>query len=408
MPHPYNVVMATFLPYAARYHHSATIQAAFKEPSIQTERIAKGRTEMPFTPFHMGAALIVKPGLNRNISVITFGLAQVAMDIEPGVGMLTGADVLHGPTHTLLGALVIAYLVMLIAPAVSNYLLRKWNKEVTHHRLTWLVQPETTSKAAVAVGALFGTLSHVVLDSLMHHDIHPLLPFSNANPLMGLVSHDGVYQLCAIAGVIGAVAWVVMQWFHRSTTAGAVNTSPDQLVIGVPKGLWTLWVWDMWATWVWILLISVGPSILFGSALFSVFALVLGVLMGVSSALGSRLPNSATESKHSRKSAIMLLVPVLMLVYVYKVDEQVPGNAKPITYAIESFQLQTGHYPASLDVLSPKHLAVIPNLRFTLEQPQITYRLKDGQPYLSIPSAWGDAFAKYEYDFESKAWKHQS
>jgi hypothetical protein len=57
---------------------------------------------MPFTPFHMGAALIVKPGLNRNISVITFGLAQVAMDIEPGIGMLTGADVLHGPTHTLL------------------------------------------------------------------------------------------------------------------------------------------------------------------------------------------------------------------------------------------------------------------------------------------------------------------
>ena len=44
MPHPYNVVMATFLPYAARYHHSATIQAAFKEPSIQTERIAKRTT----------------------------------------------------------------------------------------------------------------------------------------------------------------------------------------------------------------------------------------------------------------------------------------------------------------------------------------------------------------------------
>lgn len=65
---------------------------------------------MPFTPFHMGAALIVKPGLNRTFSVITFGLAQVAMDIEPGVGMLTGADVLHGPTHTILGALVIAYL----------------------------------------------------------------------------------------------------------------------------------------------------------------------------------------------------------------------------------------------------------------------------------------------------------
>lgn len=170
---------------------------------------------MPFTPFHMGAALIVKPGLNRTFSVITFGLAQVAMDIEPGIGMLTGADVLHGPTHTILGALVIAYLVMLIAPSVCNYLLRRWNKEVTHHKLAWLVQPETPSKTAVAVGAFFGTLSHVALDSLMHHDIRPLSPFSDANPLTGFVSHDGVYQLCAIAGAIGSVVWLATLWFDR-------------------------------------------------------------------------------------------------------------------------------------------------------------------------------------------------
>jgi hypothetical protein len=94
----------------------------------------------------MGAALIVKPGLNRNISVITFGIAQVAMDIEPGVGMLTGADVLHGPTHTILGALVIAYLVTLIAPSICNYLLKMWNKEVAHHRLLWLVQPKISKR----------------------------------------------------------------------------------------------------------------------------------------------------------------------------------------------------------------------------------------------------------------------
>ena len=166
----------------------------------------------------MGAALISKPGLNRNFSVITFGIAQVAMDIEPGVGMLTGADVLHGPTHTILGALVIAYLVTLIAPSICNYLLRRWNKEVTHHRLSWLVQPGI-SKTAMTVGAFFGSLSHVALDSLMHHDIRPFAPFSQANPLMGLVSHDALYQPCAIAGVAGAVTWVAMQWLGRHTQA---------------------------------------------------------------------------------------------------------------------------------------------------------------------------------------------
>lgn len=163
----------------------------------------------------MSAALLAKPGLTRNISVITFGMAQIAMDIEPGIGMLTGADVLHGPTHSILGALVIACLVMLVAPGVCHYLLRRWNKEVNYYGQLWLVQP-ATSKTAVAVGAFFGTLSHVFLDSLMHHDIHPLAPFSQANPLMGFVSDDGVYQLCVVSAVLGAVAWMAMQWFGRA------------------------------------------------------------------------------------------------------------------------------------------------------------------------------------------------
>ena len=172
--------------------------------------------ELPFTPFHMGAALIVKPGLNRNFSVITFSMAQVAMDIEPGIGMMTGADVLHGPSHTILGALVIACLVMLIAPSVCNFLQHRWNKEVIHYKQPWLVQSEALPKSAVISGAFFGTLSHVALDSLMHHDMHPLMPFSKANPLLGLVSHDTVYQLCAIAGVLGAVIWSAMKWVGRS------------------------------------------------------------------------------------------------------------------------------------------------------------------------------------------------
>jgi membrane-bound metal-dependent hydrolase YbcI (DUF457 family) len=34
----------------------------------------------------------------------------------------------------------------------------------------------------LVVGSFFGTISHLVLDSLMHHVIHPLMPFSNSNP----------------------------------------------------------------------------------------------------------------------------------------------------------------------------------------------------------------------------------
>jgi flagellar biogenesis protein FliO len=50
----------------------------------------------------------------------------------------------------------------------------------------------------------------------MHHDIHPLEPFSNANPLIGLVTHDGVYQLCVVMGMVGAAAWLLTKWLKRN------------------------------------------------------------------------------------------------------------------------------------------------------------------------------------------------
>ena len=164
----------------------------------------------------MGAALIVKPTLNRRFSVITFGIAQAAMDIEPGIRMAVGTDILHGVTHTILGALIMGFFVMLIAPSISSLLLAKWNKEVVYYRQSWLVHSGSASKGAVIMGAFFGTLSHVLLDSLMHHDIHPLSPFIQANPLIGLITHDEVYQACAIAGVLGITAWLTIQWAGRA------------------------------------------------------------------------------------------------------------------------------------------------------------------------------------------------
>lgn len=178
---------------------------------------------MPFTPFHMGAALIVKPGLNKHFSVITFGIAQVAMDIEPGIGMLIGAEVLHGPSHTIVGALIIALLVILVAPCICNFILRRWNREVEHYNLPWLVEAWPVSKAAVIFGAFFGTLSHVLLDSLMHHDMRPLFPFLDANPLIGLIPHDEIYQLCAIAGVLGAMVWIAVKWIKRDNNKADVG-----------------------------------------------------------------------------------------------------------------------------------------------------------------------------------------
>jgi hypothetical protein len=170
---------------------------------------------MPFTPFHMGAALIVKPATDKKFSLLTFAIAQVAMDVEPGIGMLMSSNTLHGASHTVGGAFLIACLVIAVSKWICIPILRRYNREVIHYKQYWLLESESLDRVGVVTGAFFGTFSHIVLDSLMHHDIHPLVPFSNANPLLGLVSHDNVYLLCAVLFAVGAALWLVAKWLKR-------------------------------------------------------------------------------------------------------------------------------------------------------------------------------------------------
>ncbi len=62
---------------------------------------------MPFTPLHMGPALLLKAGVERRFSLFAFGCAQILMDIEPLLGLIRHAPILHGRTHTLAWALPI-------------------------------------------------------------------------------------------------------------------------------------------------------------------------------------------------------------------------------------------------------------------------------------------------------------
>jgi membrane-bound metal-dependent hydrolase YbcI (DUF457 family) len=59
------------------------------------------------------------------------------------------------------------------------------------------------------VGAFAGTWSHVVLDSVMHDDIAPFAPFSDANPLLHLVSLATLHWTCAGAGAVALVVLLV-------------------------------------------------------------------------------------------------------------------------------------------------------------------------------------------------------
>lgn len=162
---------------------------------------------MPFTPFHIGLAVILKPVAKSYFSVFAFGIAQIAMDIQPLLGLLYGWPVLHGWTHTYLGALLIALCAFAASYLLYPALIKLYNAYWIWRGLARFAEPARAESAALLLGSLVGTLSHVVLDSMMHGDMQPLAPFSARNPWLGLIDHDQIYNLCSLAGLLGLFYW---------------------------------------------------------------------------------------------------------------------------------------------------------------------------------------------------------
>lgn len=57
----------------------------------------------------------------------------------------------------------------------------------------------------VIIGAAIDSYSHIVLDSLMHSDIRPFSPLSEANPLLGAVSLSALHWSCLVAAAVGLI-----------------------------------------------------------------------------------------------------------------------------------------------------------------------------------------------------------
>jgi len=176
---------------------------------------------MPVTPLHMGPGMAVKAIAGERFSLTMFGLAQVAIDLEPLVGLIRGAPELHGWTHTYLGATAIGALVLFLGRPLCTLVVRWWNRETRRNRLDWLAGPDSVGWGAAAAGAFIGTYSHVVLDSVMHLDMVPLRPFREGNALLLATDVDTLYISCLVAGVVGLTAWTALRYRRRQAYPSA-------------------------------------------------------------------------------------------------------------------------------------------------------------------------------------------
>ncbi len=156
---------------------------------------------MPATPFHLGPGLLVKAAAPTRFSMAAYSLSQVVIDIESGYYMLHHATPVHRQAHTFLMGGLIGLACGLIVSRVGAWVARP--RDVVPEALA----AEYRLPSAV-LGGVFGGVLHSVLDGIMHSDMRPFRPFTNANPLYGLVSVEILYLFCVVTGVIGA-AWLL-------------------------------------------------------------------------------------------------------------------------------------------------------------------------------------------------------
>jgi hypothetical protein len=153
---------------------------------------------MPATPFHLGPGLLIKAAAPRQFSMAAYSLAQVVIDIESGFYLLRGEYPVHRQAHTFLLGGLIGLLCGLVVSRIGRW----WARP--RDAIPEVLAAEFRLPIA-AMSGIFGGVFHSVLDGIMHADVRPFRPFTDANPLYGFVSLRVLYLFCIITGLVGGV-----------------------------------------------------------------------------------------------------------------------------------------------------------------------------------------------------------
>lgn len=159
---------------------------------------------MPFTPLHLGPGLLLKAAFGNRLSLRTFALVQVVIDVESLFNIARHHSPVHGPLHSFVGTFAVG----VVTAAMVHLALR---------RRGWQSPWHPTTAQAAAAGALSGGATHTLIDGLMHSDLAPLWPWSAENPWLmadgSLLATVG----CAVALPLGV--WLLTEQEDASDPA---------------------------------------------------------------------------------------------------------------------------------------------------------------------------------------------
>jgi hypothetical protein len=158
---------------------------------------------MPFTPLHFGPGAAMKAAMPAFFSFTVFVFSQIVMDLEPTYYLVRGDWPVHRFLHTYLGAALVSGFSILAGKPLCEWTRRLWNRRLSPNQGRWLAVRPTIPWRSAVMGGVLGAYSHVGLDSIMHADMAPLAPWTQANPWLHAITLATLEMSCVLAGVLG-------------------------------------------------------------------------------------------------------------------------------------------------------------------------------------------------------------
>ena len=154
---------------------------------------------MPFTPYHLGPALVLGLLLRKYVHAPTFISANVIVDVEPFLVLFFGLRYpLHGYLHTFFLAFFVG-----LALGYAMFLLERFLHPI--YKAFLLEADNNLNLKSFMFAGTLGVMLHVLLDSPLYKDIRPFYPLT-INPLYNPTLSLEVYSVWM--GILGIVYYV--------------------------------------------------------------------------------------------------------------------------------------------------------------------------------------------------------
>ncbi len=157
----------------------------------------------------------MKAAMPRHFSFSVFVFSQVLIDCEVLFFWIVQGEPRHPYLHTYVGAALVAIVSFVPGRRVCVWALGIWNAQMNPAQARWLAFGPEISRRAAFWGAVIGAYSHVLMDSIMHSDMHPFAPLSDDRSLLSIVSVDQLHLVCVVSGILGVAVLAVMRCLRR-------------------------------------------------------------------------------------------------------------------------------------------------------------------------------------------------